>query len=141
MPRSFNFSAGPGALPDRVLEEAADAVRELPGTGLSILGLSHRSHAFDEIIGEAEQNLRMLLGLEARHRVLFLQGGGSLQFAMVPWHLLRGRTAEFIVSGYWSQKSVEAARVLGPVRVLWDGGPERFTRVPRASELSPSPDA
>ena len=141
--RGFNFSGGPGALPDSVLAEASRAVEELPGTGVSILGLSHRSALFESMVQEAEDNFRALLGLDARYRVLFLQGGGSLQFAMVPMHLLRGtgRVAEYIVSGYWSAKAVPDARLEGAVRVLWSGEENGYVRVPRADELTPSPDA
>jgi phosphoserine aminotransferase len=141
--RAYNFSGGPGALPDSVIAEAARAVEELPGTRVSILGLSHRSDEFAAMVREAEHNVRALLGIDASYRVLFLQGGGSLQFAMVPMHFLRGtqRTAEYIVSGYWSTKSASYARHEGAVRVLWSGEANRYTRVPRADELTPSADA
>jgi len=137
--RKHNFSGGPGALPDVVLDEAQRAVAEIPGTGISILGLSHRSPRFAAMVEELEENFRALLGLPPGWRVLFLQGGGTLQFSMVPQHLLRGRNqpAEYIISGYWSAKSVPDARLEGPVRILWDGMGEGFVRVPRAQELDP----
>ena len=122
-----NFSAGPGALPALVLAEAERAVRELPGTGVSILGLSHRSRAFRTILDEAEERLRRLLSIPPSMHVLFLQGGGSLQFSTVPLAMLpEGGTAAYVSSGYWSAKSVEAARFHGRVRVAWDGAPSRL---------------
>lgn len=139
MSRSRNFSAGPGALPDMVLAEAQQAIAELPGTGLSILGVSHRSTLFASMVHEAEALFAELLDLPKGYRVLFLQGGGSLQFSMVPMHLLRGcdaqHAADYVVTGYWSEKAIAAARVEGPVRVLYDGKATGYTRVPRNSEL------
>jgi phosphoserine aminotransferase len=141
--RKHNFSGGPGALPEVVLQEAQQAVGQLPGTGLSILGVSHRSALFAGMVEEAEANILRLLGLGPGYRVLFLQGGATLQFSMVPIHLLRGqdRPAEYVVTGHWSARSVPEARLEGPVRVLWDGAGEGFVRVPRAAELDPSPVA
>ncbi len=138
-----NFSGGPGALPDSVLAEAQRAIGELPGTGLSILGLNHRLPLARQIIDETEANMRTLLGAPSHYRFLFLQGGGSLQFSMVPMNLLRGRNrhAEYIVTGYWSAKSVPDARREGEVRVIWDGRDEGYQRVPHPHELSPDPGA
>jgi phosphoserine aminotransferase len=138
-----NFSGGPGALAESVLREAQQAVLELPGTGLSVLGLNHRLPQVREMIDEAEANLRELLGIPSEYRILFLQGGGSLQFSMIPMNLLRGRnqTAEYIVTGYWSAKAVAEARREGRVTVVWDGASEDYRRVPDASELNCRPDA
>jgi phosphoserine aminotransferase len=130
-----NFSAGPGALPRAVLEEAQRAVIELPGTGVSILGLSHRSRLFRELLDEAEERLRRLAALPEDYRVLFLQGGGTLQFSMVPMAMLpAGATADYVVGGYWTRKAVAAARHHGNVRVVWDGERCGFRRLPQASE-------
>jgi phosphoserine aminotransferase len=130
-----NFSAGPGALPRAVLEEAQRAVIELPGTGVSILGLSHRSRLFREMLDEAEERLRRLVALPQDYRVLFLQGGGTLQFSMVPMTMLpAGATADYVVGGYWTRKAVAAAKLHGDVRVVWDGERCGFRRLPKASE-------
>jgi phosphoserine aminotransferase len=132
--RIRNFSGGPGALPRVVLAEAQRAVEALPGTELSILGLSHRSRLFRDMLDEAEELLRRLLELSPRHHVLFLQGGGTLQFSMVPMAMLPpGRTADYVVSGYWSHKAAEAARHHGLVRVAWDGSHDGFRRLPAPS--------
>lgn len=141
--RCANFSGGPGALAPSVLEEAAAAVAMFEDTGDSILGLSHRSPRFLEIVKEAESLILSLLGSPKGYRVLFLQGGGTLQFSMVPMHLLRGSslTAEYLVSGYWSAKAVAEARWEGSVREVWSGAADGFHRTPAASEFTLSPDA
>src|ERR1700689_1247802 len=107
MNEPMNFSGGPGALPASVLRQTRDALIALPETGLSVLGMSHRSDWFRAVLDEAELNLRQLLKVPDNYHVLFLQGGGSLQFAMLPMNFLRGsnRHAEYIVSGYWSAKA------------------------------------
>jgi phosphoserine aminotransferase len=118
-----------------VLAAAQQAVIELPGTGLSILGLSHRSALFGEILEETEARLRRLLGVPPGYRVLFLQGGGTLQFSMVPMAMLRpGQTAEHIVSGYWSRKAFEAGRCHGDVRIAWDGAAHGYRSLPARDE-------
>ncbi|HTP28232.1 MAG TPA: 3-phosphoserine/phosphohydroxythreonine transaminase [Anaeromyxobacteraceae bacterium] len=137
-----NLCAGPGALPRSVLLAAQEAVLALPGAGVSILGLSHRSHRFRQILDDAEERLRALLEVPPSHHVLFLQGGGTLQFSMVPLAMLpAGRVADYIVSGYWSQKAFEAAQHHGNVRLAWDGRPHGFRRLPRAEEISARSDA
>ncbi len=130
-----NFSAGPGALPGTVLQQAQQAVLELPGTGISILGLSHRSVRFRAMLDEAEERIRRLLMLPPSYRVLFLQGGGTLQFSMVPMTLLqKGSAADYIVGGYWSRKAVDAARYHGEVRVAWSGAAGGYRTLPRRDE-------
>ena len=137
-----NFSAGPGALPGTVLAQAQQAVAELPGTGISILGLSHRSALFRAMLDEAEERVRKLLGVPDGYRVLFLQGGGTLQFSMVPMAMLpAGGVADYVVSGYWSRKACEAARSHGRVRVAWDGSTDGFRRLPDARRPLGSADA
>src|ERR1700733_3456801 len=103
----MNFSGGPGALPASVLRETSVAIDRLPETGLSVLGMSHRSDWFRGVLDEAERNLRVLLGIPGNYHVLFMQGGSSLQFSMLPMNFLRGsgKHAEYIVSGYWSAKA------------------------------------
>jgi phosphoserine aminotransferase len=142
MGSSRNFSAGPGALPAAVLAQAQQAVLELPGSGISILGLSHRSQQFQNILGETEERLRQLLGVSSNYRVLFLQGGGTLQFSMVPLAMLPpGGVADYLVSGYWSAQAADVARRHGGVRIAWDGAPHGFSRLPRADEPVGSADA
>lgn len=136
--RSHNFSAGPGALPEVVLAETQEAIREVPGTGQSLLCLSHRSRWFENVVAEAEEHFRVLLALPRDFHVLFLQGGSSLQFAQIPLTLLRraGPAADYLHTGYWSGKSLPDAQAAGPVRVVWSGAAEQFRRLPRDEELN-----
>ena len=139
----MNFSGGPGALPAEVLLETARAVEALPETGISVLGMSHRSAWFRGVLDEAESNLRSLLHIPEDYHVIFLQGGGSLQFSMVPMNFLRGanRHAEYIVSGYWSAKAEKEGKFEGETRVVWDGKAACYTRLPGLKDLHLSPDA
>src|SRR3954463_10695624 len=134
--RIYNFSAGPAVLPVPVLEEAQRNLLSLPGVGMSVMEISHRSKTFDEIIGNAERGLRELLGLPENYHVLFLQGGASLQFSMIPMNLLpEGGSADYIVTGSWGKKAVKEARREGNVNVaatMADGG---FTRTPGDDEI------
>jgi phosphoserine aminotransferase len=134
--RRWSFSPGPAALPPSVLEAAAEHVRELPGAGVSILEVTHRSSAFERVIEEAEANLRELLEIPSTHRVLFLQGGASLQFSMVAMNLLRGaaQPAAYAVTGSWGAKALAEAGREGPVDVVWDGAPD-YATVPDPSSL------
>src|SRR5215467_2496870 len=138
-----NFSAGPGALPQSVLIQAQEAVLQAPGMPVSVLGISHRSAWFRDVVDEAQANFRTLLNLSPDYHVLFLQGGGTLQFSMIPMTLLRGRKqpAEYLHTGYWSGKAIGEALKEGPVRVLWSGVPDGFSRLPKPHELKYSPDA
>lgn len=133
----LNFSGGPGVLPATVLVETQQAIACVPEVGLSILGISHRSDWFAGVVDETERNIRQLLQLPDSHAVLFLQGGATLQFSMIPMLLLRHRrqTAEYLRTGYWSAKAIPEARLEGEVRVLWDGEPWAFRRLPRPDEL------
>ncbi|MEN6457713.1 MAG: 3-phosphoserine/phosphohydroxythreonine transaminase [Thermoguttaceae bacterium] len=141
--RVYNFSPGPAVLPLPVLEEAQRDLLCLPGAGASILEISHRSKAFDKIISTAEANLRKLMGIPDNYRVLFLQGGALMQFGLIPMNLLRGtgKSADYVVTGTWSKKASEEAKTQGPVRIVWDGKPSNFNRVPNTDELQFSPDA
>ncbi len=139
--RVWNFSAGPGMLPLSVLEEAQRDLLALPGVGMSVLEISHRSRWFDAIIGEAEQNLRALLRIPSHYKVLFLQGGASLQFAMVPMNLLAGGSADYLITGSWGEKAYKEAVKVGKARVAWNGKAENYTRVPRPDELELDPNA
>lgn len=141
--RKHNFSGGPGALPPPVLEEASRALLDVPGQGLSVLGISHRSPWFRNVLDETEANFRTLLAIPDGYNVLFLQGGGTLQFSMVAMSLLRGRhtPADYLHTGYWSGKSIPEARREGRVHVAWSGDSENFRRLPDDSDLALSPDA
>jgi phosphoserine aminotransferase len=140
--RVVNFSAGPGVLPVTVLEQAKADLVALPGVGASALEVSHRGAWFTEVIEEAEANFRSLLAIPDTHRVLFLQGGASMQFSMVASNLLRGsgRQADYVLTGSWSEKAVKEARREGDVRVAWSGKDEGFVRVPGTEELLESID-
>lgn len=139
----LNFSGGPGALPETVLNQVQDSIIAVPEVGLSILGISHRSAWFAAVIEEAENNVRDLLGLPTNYHVLFLQGGATQQFSMVPMSFLAGRThpAEYLHTGYWSGKAFPEARREGPVKVLWSGESGGFRELPGDEELQFSPDA
>jgi len=135
--RLFNFSAGPAVLPPSVLEQAQRDLLALPGVGMSILEISHRSKAFEAILAKTEADVRALGGVPDGYKVLFLQGGASLQFSMVPMNLLAaGTTADYIVTGAWAQKAVKEAQRVGTVHVAGSTEAEQFVRVPRQDELS-----
>jgi phosphoserine aminotransferase len=140
---SLNFSGGPGALPRQVLLEASEAILQAPGTNQSILGISHRSDYFKDILRESEEIFRGLLHIPSNYHILQLQGGSSLQFSMVPILLLRGKgkTAEYLKTGYWSAKSIPDAKLEGSVRVLFDGEAGGYTRLPSVGELRYDPQA
>ena len=140
--RIFNFSAGPAVLPVPVLEEAQRDMVSLPGVGMSVMEISHRSKTFDDIIGRTEASLRDLLKIPSNYHVLFLQGGASLQFSMVPMNFLPAdSSADYILTGSWGKKALKEAKKVGAVNVaatMADGG---FTRVPSSDEISLSPHA
>ncbi len=140
--RIFNFSAGPAILPLEVLEQAQRDLLALPGVGMSILEISHRSKPFEDILAGCEADLRTLAGIPDGYHVLFLQGGASLQFSMVPMNLLAsGASADYIVTGSWSQKAVKEAKRVGGVKIAASTESENFARVPRQSELTLDRDA
>jgi phosphoserine aminotransferase len=140
--RIYNFSAGPAVLPEAVLEEAQRDLMALPGVGMSVMEISHRSTTFDEIIHGAEADLRALGGIPDTYKVLFLQGGASLQFSMVPMNLLTpGSTADYIVTGDWAKKALKEAKKVGATAVAASTEAEQFNRVPRQSELKLTPGA
>jgi phosphoserine aminotransferase len=140
--RIFNFSAGPAVLPVPVLEEAQRDMVSLPGVGMSVMEISHRSKTFDEIIGRTETSLRELLGISNNYHILFLQGGASLQFSMVPMNFLPAEgSADYVLTGSWGKKALKEAKKVGGVNVaatMADGG---FTRVPLRDEMSLNPHA
>ena len=140
--RIYNFSAGPAVLPLAVLEEAQRDLVALPGVGMSVLEISHRSKAFDEIIQGCESNIRKLAGISDNYHILFLQGGASLQFSMVPMNLMpEGGIADFVITGSWSKKAIKEAQKVGQVNVAASTESENFTRIPTQSELKLDPRA
>jgi phosphoserine aminotransferase len=140
--RVYNFSSGPAVLPLPVLEEAQRDLVALPGIGMSILEISHRSAVFESIIRTAEADLRLLAGIPESYTVLFLQGGASLQFSMVPMNLLTpGTTADYILTGSWSQKAAREARRVGTVHVAATTEGDKFSRIPTPRELKLDPNA
>ncbi|HYP01045.1 MAG TPA: 3-phosphoserine/phosphohydroxythreonine transaminase [Pyrinomonadaceae bacterium] len=140
--RIYNFSAGPAVLPVPVLEEAQRDMLSLPGVGMSVMEISHRSKTFDEIINGAEQGLRELMNIPENYKVLFLQGGASLQFSMIPINLLaEGQTADYIITGSWGKKALKEAKRVGTTNVVADTADSRYSRTPEQHELKLSPDA
>jgi phosphoserine aminotransferase len=140
--RIFNFAAGPAILPLPVLEEAQRDLIALPGVGMSVLEISHRSKTFDEIIQGCEKDIRTLASIPDNYHVLFLQGGASLQFSMVPMNLLPpGGSADYIVTGAWSQTAVKEAKRVGTVNIAATTEAEHFKRIPRQDEIKLSKDA
>jgi phosphoserine aminotransferase len=140
--RVHNFSAGPAILPLPVLEEAQRDLVALPGVGMSVMEISHRSKTFEAIIQAAESDLREIGGVPAGYKVLFLQGGASLQFSMVPMNLLGpGAVADYIITGDWSKKALKEAKKVGATNVAASTEAGGFTRVPKAAEIAYTPGA
>ena len=140
--RIYNFSAGPAVLPVPVLEEAQRDMLALPGVGMSVMEISHRSKTFDEIINGAEQGLRELMGIPDNYKVLFLQGGASLQFSMIPMNLLaEGQTADYIITGSWGKKALKEAKRVGTTNVAANTEDSRYSRTPEQHELKLTPGA
>ena len=141
MHRVYNFSAGPAVLPEEVLQEAAAEMMDYKGTGMSVMEMSHRSAAFDEIIKTAEQDLRDLMGIPDNYKVLFLQGGASQQFAAVPMNLMKNGVADYIVTGQWAKKAYQEAQKYGKAVKIASSEDETFSYIPDCSDLPVSPDA
>lgn len=141
MSRVYNFSAGPAVLPEEVLREAAEEMLDYQGTGMSVMEMSHRSKAFQEIIDTAEANLRDLMGIPDEYAVLFLQGGASQQFAMIPMNLMKNKAADYIVTGQWAKKASEEAKKYGRVNILASSEDKTFSYIPDCSDLPVSEDA
>ena len=140
--RIYNFSAGPAVLPLEVLEEAREHLLSLPGVGMSILEISHRSKPFEDILAAAEADLRTLAGIPDNYKVLMIQGGASLQFSMVPMNLLtKDGSADYVVTGAWSQKAVKEAKRVGGVKIAATTEAGNFSRVPTQQELTLDPNA
>ena len=142
MARVYNFSAGPAVLPEEVLKEAAEEMLDYRGTGMSVMEMSHRSAAFKGIIEEAEADLRDLMGIPSNYKVLFLQGGATLQFAGIPMNLMTGSgKADYIVSGSWSKKAYKEAALLGDARCVASSEDKTFSYIPDVDTLELDPEA
>lgn len=141
MERVYNFSAGPSVLPEVVLKQAADEMLNYNGTGMSVMEMSHRSKAFEEIIQSAEQDLRDLLEIPDNYKVLFLQGGASQQFAAIPMNLMKNGVADYIITGQWAKKAFEEAKKYGNAKAVASSADKTFSYIPDCSNLDIDDDA
>ena len=141
MSRVYNFSAGPAVLPEEVLKEAAAEMLDYKGCGMSVMEMSHRSSAFQEIIETAEADIRDLMQIPDNYKVLFLQGGASQQFAMIPMNLMKNKVADYIVTGQWAKKAAKEAEKYGEVHVVASSEDKTFSYIPDCSDLEISEDA
>ncbi|MDE7061795.1 MAG: 3-phosphoserine/phosphohydroxythreonine transaminase [Lachnospiraceae bacterium] len=141
MSRVYNFSAGPAVLPEEVLREAADEMMDYKGTGMSVMEMSHRSKAYDTIIKEAEADLRDLMNIPDNYKVLFLQGGASQQFAMIPMNLMKNKKAAYIVTGQWAKKAYQEAKIYGDAVEVASSADKTFSYIPDCSDLDIPEDA
>ena len=141
MKRVYNFSAGPAVLPEEVLKEAAEEMLDYRGCGMSVMEMSHRSKMFDQIIKEAEADIRDLMNIPDNYKVLFLQGGGSLQFAMVPMNLMKNGKADYIVTGQWAKKAFKEAQKFGDAKCIASSEDKTFSYIPDCSDLPVREDA
>ena len=141
MSRVYNFSAGPAVLPESVLKEAAEEMLDYNGTGMSVMEMSHRSKAYDEIIKTAEADLRQLMNIPDNYKVLFLQGGASQQFAMIPMNLMKNKVADYIVTGQWAKKAYQEAQKYGKANKIATSEDKTFSYIPDCSDLPISEDA
>ncbi len=141
MSRVYNFSAGPAVLPEEVLREAQEEMLDYRGCGMSVMEMSHRSSVFQQIIDEAESDLRQLMNIPKEYKVLFLQGGASLQFAMIPMNLMKNRVADYIVTGQWAKKAYQEAQKYGKAKKIASSEDQTFSYIPDCSDLPVSPDA
>ena len=142
MARVYNFNAGPAALPLAALERARDELIDFKGSGMSIIEHSHRGKEYEAVHDEAEALVRELLSVSDQYHVLFLQGGASQQFAMVPMNLLhQGKSADYILTGGWSEKALDEAKLIGQTRVAWTGESTKYTRIAEPSEIKIDPQA
>ena len=141
MSRVYNFSAGPAVLPEEVLKEAAAEMLDYKGTGMSVMEMSHRSKAYQAIIDEAEADLRDLMNIPDNYKVLFLQGGASQQFAMIPMNLMKNGVADYIITGQWAKKAYQEAALYGKANAIASSADKTFSYIPDCSDLPISEDA
>ena len=135
MARVYNFSAGPAVLPEEVLQEAAQEMMDYQGSGMSVMEMSHRSKVYEDIIKEAEADIRDLMGIPSNYKVLFLQGGGNTQFAMIPMNLMKNRVADYIITGQWAKKAFKEAQIYGDVKAVASSEDKVFSYIPDCSDL------
>ena len=135
MERVYNFSAGPAVLPEEVLKECQEEMMNYGGTGMSVMEMSHRSKAFESIINTAEADLRELMNIPDNYKVLFLQGGASLKFAMIPMNLMKNKVADYIITGQWAKKAFEEAKIYGDAVAVASSADETFSYIPDCSDL------
>ena len=141
MGRVYNFSAGPAVLPEEVLKEAAEEMLDYKGTGMSVMEMSHRSKAYEEIIQTAEKDIRDLMNIPDNYKVLFLQGGASQQFAMIPMNLMKNRKADYIITGQWAKKAWQEAQIYGEAKAIASSADKTFSYIPDCSDLPIDDDA
>ena len=141
MGRVYNFSAGPAVLPEEVLKEAAEEMLDYKGCGMSVMEMSHRSKVYDTIIKEAEQDLRDIMNIPDNYKVLFLQGGASLQFAMIPMNLMKNKKAAYIVTGQWAKKAYQEAQIYGEAVKVASSEDKTLSYIPDCSDLDIPEDA
>lgn len=141
MSRVYNFAAGPAVLPEEVLKEAASEMLDYKNTGMSVMEMSHRSKAFEQIIKEAEQDLRDLMNIPDNYKVLFLQGGASTQFSMIPMNLMKNKVADYIITGQWAKKAAAEAKRYGKINELASSADKTFSYIPDMSKIEVSDDA
>ena len=141
MGRVYNFSAGPAVLPEEVLKEAADEMMDYQGSGMSVMEMSHRSKTYDNIIKTAEQDLRDILNIPDNYKVLFMQGGASTQFAMIPMNLMKNKVADYIITGQWAKKAYKEACIYGKANAIASSEDKTFSYIPDCSDLPISEDA
>ena len=141
MSRVYNFSAGPAVLPEEVLKEAQAEMLDYKGTGMSVMEMSHRSKAYQAIIDQAEADLRELMNIPENYKVLFLQGGASQQFAMIPMNLMKNGVADYIITGQWAKKAYQEAQKYGKANAVASSADKTFSYIPDCSDLPISEDA
>ncbi len=141
MGRVYNFSAGPAVMPEEVLKEAAEEMLDYRGCGMSVMEMSHRSKMFENIIEEAEADIRQLMNIPSNYKVLFLQGGATLQFAMIPMNLMKNKVADYIVTGQWAKKAYQEAAIYGKANKIASSEDKTFSYIPDCSDLPISKDA
>lgn len=141
MSRVYNFSAGPAVLPEEVLQEAAEEMLDYRGSGMSVMEMSHRSKVYDNIIKEAEADLRDLMGIPDNYKVLFLQGGASQQFAMIPMNLMKNKKAAYIITGQWAKKAWKEGQIYGEAVAVASSEDKTFSYIPDCSDLDIPDDA
>lgn len=141
MSRVYNFSAGPAVLPEEVLKEAAEEMLDYRGAGMSVMEMSHRSKAYESIINTAEADIRELMNIPDNYKVLFLQGGASQQFAMIPMNLFKNRVGDYIITGQWAKKAFQEARLYGTANAIASSADKTFSYIPDCSDLPVSEDA